>query len=176
MESGLRDFFDNRQMGKDIWLYSFYKLIETSSLEKDEKIKLLQLLMDIFDIDNKMSAERHYYEMENNIEYKAYMCHCFDGGNNGRAAFWILNAAMSADGRVAMTVGYTEDYIKFMGQLEVYLSEMFKERGFGDKICLFLSELVSYISEKTTEGDNSAAADVRMLLNPVLYIVERKKK
>lgn len=167
VESGFREVFDNRQMGKDFWLYDFSKLLDTGNLNNEQKVKVLQLLLDIFDVDNRMSAENHYYCMNNNRSYEIYMTHCFDIKTDDCAVFWILLSAMSWDDRLEKTIAFTKEHLKFMAQLEVYLSEMFKGYGFGEKICSYLLKLTDYVSDTVNNGDLSAAQNMNYIVNPV---------
>lgn len=78
------------------------------------KIQLLQLLLDTFSVDNPMTAEEHYKNMEINDAYYQYMTHCFGKIGNDGAIFWRIFETMGGnDGeRMPMTVGYMKEQWK----------------------------------------------------------------
>ena len=89
-ESGFRDVMDNQQMGKDFGLFELAKQLDFSILQRQQKIQLLQLLLDTFSVDNPMPAEEHYKSMEINDAYYQYMTHCFGKIGNDGVIFWRI--------------------------------------------------------------------------------------
>lgn len=168
VESGFRDVMDNRQMGKDFWLFGFAKQLDFSVLQRQQKIQLLQLLLDIFSVDNPMTAEEHYKNMECNDAYYWYMLHCFEKIADDGASFWVIFCAMSGNEgeRLSMTGDFLKEYIKFMVQLEEYLKRMFPESGFGGHIQEYIVDLMNYVI-KGIDAGREVISNTEYLVNPV---------
>lgn len=168
IESGFRDVMDNRQMGKDFWLFELAKQLDFSILQRQQKIQLLQLLLDTFSVDNPMTAEEYYKNMGNSDPYYQYMMHCFGKVANDGAIFWRIFGTMSGnDGeRMPMTVGYMKEYMKFMVQLEEYLKRMFPESGFGGHAQQYVSDLMDYVV-KVIDLESDAVSNTNYLVNPI---------
>ena len=168
IESGFHDMMDNRQMGKDFWLFEFAQQLDFSILQRLQKIQLLQLLLDTFSVENPMTAEEHYKNMESNDIYYQYMIHCFGKIANDGAVFWRIFAAMSGnDGeRMPATIGYIKEYMKFMVQLEEYLKRMFPESGFGGHAQQYTLDFIDYVV-KVIDAESDAVSNTNYLVNPV---------
>lgn len=168
IESGFRDVMDNRQMGKDFWLFELAKQLDFSILQRQQKIQLLQLLLDTFSVDNPMTAEEHYKNMGNSDPYYQYMTHCFGKVANDGAIFWRIFGTMGGnDGeRMPMTIGYMKEYMKFMVQLEEYLKRMFPESGFGGHAQQYVSDLMDYVV-KVIDAESDAVSNTNYLVNPI---------
>lgn len=172
VESGFREIMDNRQMWKDFWLFDFAKILEYCTLPQSEKSRLLQLLLDAFTVDNPMTAEEHYKNMSANHAYYIYMTHCFGYRTTDCAIFWLILATMSGNEgeRMDMTVGFIEEHLRFMIQLEEYLKRMFPGRGFGGHMQKYMTELVRYVSD-TVDDSNNAIANTDYIVNPVFSYI-----
>ncbi len=168
VESGFREIYNNRDTVKDLWLYDFARIADFSSLNRDEKIKLVQTLLEIFKVDNKTDAEAHYYNMFNNAAYKAYMEHCFGIYVENGAVFWILLGAMSGnDGeRTHMTMGSIKEHNKFIVQLDEYLKRVFPDSGFGRYTAKYVGSLTEYIYNNC---DNISSAKQEYIVNPLYF-------
>ena len=168
IESGFRDVMDNRQMGKDFWLFELAKQLDFCILQRQQKIQLLQLLLDTFFVDNPMPAEEHYKNMGINDAYYQYMTHCFGKIGNDGAIFWRIFGTMGGnDGeRMPMTVGYMKEHMKFMVQLEEYLKRMFPESGFGGYAQQYVADLMDYVV-KVIDAESDAVSNTNYLVNPV---------
>ncbi len=167
-ESGFRTVFDNRQMGQDFWVYSFGVLLEKSNLDKNQKVSLMQLMMEIFLDGYPYTAQLHYSNLENNVLYRNYLEKCFGIGADG-VRFWILLGAMSGNAgeRSEETLTFTNEYMKFMSQLELYLSIVFTGRGFGHKIQEYLIKLLKLTADRTQQDLLSIFSDISVLNNPL---------
>lgn len=166
VESGFREVMDNRQMGKDFWLSAFVEQLEFSLLQRPQKVQLLQLLLDTFSVENPMTAEEHYQNMEMNTAYYEYISHCFRMISRDGLLFWKVLGTMSGNNgeRLDMTMGFTREYLKFMIQLEEYLKQMFPESGFGGQMQKYVVELTGYIKKVT---ESNTAPNKEYLVNPV---------
>ena len=169
VKSGFREVMDNRQTWKDFWLFNFAKLLEYCTLQQTEKCQLLQLLLDMFVVDNPMSARKHYKNMSTNHAYYIYMTHCFGYKTTDCAIFWLILANMSGNEgeQMDMTIGLVEEHLRFMVQLEEYLKRMFPGRGFGGHMQKYIVELLKYILDAVDNSDN-AIANTSFIVNPVL--------
>lgn len=168
IESGFREVMDNRQMGKDFWLFDFAKQLDFCTLQRPQKIKLLQLLLDAFSVNNPMTAEEYYKVMNENDDYYRYMIHCFSVDTKDSAVFWRIWGAMSGNDseRIDMMMEYTKAHTKFMIQLEEYLRRMFPGRGFGGHMQKYITKLVNYIANAMSDGSD-AASNANYLVNPI---------
>lgn len=169
VKSGFRAVFDNRQMEKDFWLYDFAKLLDFSKLQKKQKIKLLQLLLNTFKIENPMTAEAHYEYMVSDVRYYQYMNWCFGIESRDCALFWIILVAMSGNEseRLPIIMEFTKEHTKFMVQLEEYLKCMFPGCDFGEHAQLYLQNLISYVSDALNNSGFSAIRNRDKLVNPI---------
>lgn len=169
IESGFREVFDNRQMGQDIWLYGFGRLLDGSNLTEKQKIQVLQLLLDTFLKDYLISAQVHYEQIKTNTKYKAYMEKCFGLGING-VVFWILLGTMGGNNgeRAEENIGYTKEYVKFMVQLEIYMSIVFEGREFGGKIQNYLLGMMELTSKRIRGDISDSFRDISTLYNPLV--------
>ena len=169
VKSGFREVMDNRQMWKDFWLFNFAKILDYCTLQQTEKCQLLQLLLDMFAVDNPMSARKHYKNMSTNHAYYIYMTHCFGYKTTDCAIFWLILANMSGNEgeQMDMTIGLVEEHLRFMVQLEEYLKRMFPGRGFGGHMQKYIVELLKYILDAVDNSDN-AIANTSFIVNPVL--------
>lgn len=169
IESGYRELFDNRQMGKDRWLFDFAKILEVAFWEQSQKEKVLQLLLKTFNVNNPMSAKKHYENMNKNDAYYQYMEHCFGIRQNDSALFWIFMAAMSAniENEMFMFTEYLSEHIKFMVQLEAYLAKIFPDSGFGENMQKYTMNLLKYVMDAMKSGTASVISNIDYLTNPV---------
>lgn len=172
IESGFRDVMDNRQMGKDFWMFELAKQLDFSILQRQQKIQLLQLLLDTFSVNNPITAEEHYKNMGTSDAYYQYMIHCFGKVANDGAIFWRILGTMGGNNgeRTSMTVGYIKEHVKFMVQLEEYLKRMFPESGFGGHAQQYVSDLMDYIVQ-VIDAESDAVSNTNYLVNPIFPCV-----
>ena len=92
-------------------MFELAKQLDFSILQRQQKIQLLQLLLDTFSVDNPMPAEEHYKNMEINDAYYQYMTHCFGKIGNDGVIFWRIFGTMGGnDGEgMPVTVGYMKE-------------------------------------------------------------------
>ncbi|MBQ8639959.1 MAG: hypothetical protein IJ468_12405 [Lachnospiraceae bacterium] len=155
-------------MGKDFWLYYLAKQLDFCVMNRTQKAKVLDLLLDAFHVENPMDAMSHFTYMNTNDSYYQYMNHCFGIADPDCAVFWILFSSMAGnDGeRLSMTMGFIRSHMRFMMQLERYLQIMFPEWGFGQNMKNYMIRLNKYVLA-ALDGDRHAAANPDYLVNPI---------
>ena len=169
-ESGYRsEVTESQQMHKDFWLYSFAKQLEYSNLSKNEKRQLLQVLLEVFRINNPMSAEEYYRVISSDSRYLAYASNCLVTSPDKCGLFWILLAGMGGNEgeRSDDTIGFVKDYIVFMEDLEKYLQIMFEGSGFGGHIHEYMMMVLNSISQAIDDLENSTKATTENTENPL---------
>lgn len=83
--------------------------------------------------------------------------------------FWVFLATMSGNEgeRTGETIGFTQDYITFMEELERYLSEMFPNVGFGGHMRTYISMLLKSINTVIDDMDTALLAGNENVENPL---------
>lgn len=137
LKSEFRDKFSlDKQMHLDFWLYTLAMIIDYSNLNLDEKTQLLQTLLDVFSINNPMTAEEYYSNMSFNSTFKKYLQNCFLFDSKRCGLFWVIFIMISFpddDYEYKRTINYIKRYTRLVSDLETYLSLVFIHRGFGIK-------------------------------------------
>lgn len=148
LNSTLNDIFPRRQMIKDFWLDSFVKMADMSFLSQEEKIELVQFLMELFDVDNCISAREYYNNMDVNEDFAIYIQHCFGTKGEKCVLFWHLLSCIDYNDDNISSVIFTKEYIKFMMQLEVYLDKKRPKSGFGGEMKAYIMRLLKVTSNE----------------------------
>lgn len=167
VESGYRrEVIDNTQMGKDFWVYYIAKILDYSSLSISQKVKVLQLMLDVLQVNNPMTAKQHYEGMQTNNEYRTYMDGCF--GMDGKCgAFYVLLVSMgpqASDGE-KLSFKFIKEHMKFLVQTEVYLQKMFKGCGLGGRMAEYAYNMLNNTANAGDE-DSQRACNPANIINP----------
>lgn len=172
VESGLRDIFDNRQMCKDLWLYSFAKQLEFVKISQDKKVEILQRLLDEFAVNNDVTAKMHYENLKTNNAYRNYISRCFDIDKPLSASFWYLLACTGGEdlSRAGDTIGFTKEYMKIMYEIEYYLNKLYPDDGFGNNITSYIRSWLNYVPNRM---EDSTIPELRDMFNPIIHDMDR---
>ena len=172
----LAEEYDDSQLLKDLWLSSFSEVLNQGTLENNQRIQCLQLLMTAFQINNLTTAKQHYLFISKNEDYKAYIQRCFIPMHQEVPLVWLWlehlgNQPLPGVGkhvknRMGTTFLFVQEYMSFMMGLSFYISQMFPGRGCGSKTKDSLSNTLGIIDSKITRTEYTEL-DINELFNPL---------
>ena len=158
IKSGFREqVFDDSYMFNDLWLYTFAEQFEKSGLDVIEVAAWIDTLLQTFRLNVGIEGMDHLELLKNNSSYRDYMNHMFAAKDVDSCFFWQLFLSMGNSDpdvlskilseRVEEMMSFVKEYIKFIIQLEYYLSQIVPHGEFGGRMEKLVVDKLANISE-----------------------------
>jgi len=175
-QNPIAESFDDKQLIKDLWLWSISDILHNTNLTSMQKKNATQLLLQAFGVQNTTTAEQHYIFVERNDAYRQYLNNCFglDGIAVPQLWVWIQhlgNQELPGVGRhnntrMSTAVFFMQKYMDFLMLLSFYLSQLFPDKGCGKNTRQKILSKIEMITAYVNSLDHSDI-DFSVLVNPL---------
>ena len=176
---GLEEIMDTGQIYKDFYLYNISQYVRGDKLSDEQKIRVVDSLLGVLDVDNEIDASKHSDMMANNDKYVDYMNNWFVDRDEHCSMFWrLLFSKKFYENTINEAIRFAEEYAKFYNQIGILLIDMkMIEGSIADSVTRVSRTYTRIINDVNNSSETKFIdIDNEELINPLVsYRLDKVK-